>query len=246
MLIMLLGIGLNNVGLAESADTLNGKGDISYEAPYHIPPIYDPVDMTPEHMIKPGKGAKATNMYGPLSLDLLPDFDFATNKLTTQAEWIVGTDLQVSEWLYTDVHGFPGVSWSAPTYQITDERGTLAGWQLYIRQEDEFESPSGHQLHGTILHLPFQTINRFNKGSYDPPTPDLATTYQRQLFAGSGNMLVAKAEPGTGWGVSSIEFLSGYIGSGMERDDVKLFIPAGPKEVDVQYKTTLIWSLMEL
>lgn len=158
---------------------------------------------------------KTTGNAGPLSIDYIPNFLFGQTKV---GETVTLTDLNTN-----------------PFVQVTDKRGTGAGWTLKLTATKFKNADDTLELRGTTL-----SIGNINVQAVDSENLSTAPT------AASG---VSFAATDTGSKVLMTAAQNGGMGSWKGKfktaDDsansVTLYIPAGNKTG--QYTSTLTWSL---
>ena len=127
---------------------------------------------------------------GSLALDFAPAFSFETAEITSAAKVIKAT-------------GTPG------PLQVTDLRGTAAGWDLNVSLS-KFTTDSGtiETLQGSFISLTSAAVSGVNETVGTPPI--VPTTVK--IDSGNVETLVFSAEPGAGmgswksvWGAANVE-----------------------------------------
>lgn len=120
---------------------IKGSGIIKYEkADWDTKPV-DPEN--PEDEVEPG--GEIVSSKGPLRFDMLPTINFGSQLLS-----------QENQKYYAFAQLFKSNTPARGNYiQITDNRGTLAGWQLSVKQEHQFKNNTTKhkELNGAILFL---------------------------------------------------------------------------------------------
>ncbi|ALS02120.1 hypothetical protein ATZ33_12220 [Enterococcus silesiacus] len=198
-------IGASQVTFAEDAPAKNptSKGIVTLTAGDGAA-ITPPIDKdTPKEDI--------TNQPGPLSIDVAPNFDFGTDKIG------VGTT------------EYPIKNTNNPYVQVTDSRGTGAGWDLKAKITEFETADKSNKLTGATLTLASKELQTTNPQgvAFKAPVGDangvtLNDSPQSLLLAEAGNGL------GT-W--------ANYFDKGTS----KLTIPGG--NFIGEYSATLEWSL---
>jgi hypothetical protein len=103
--------------------------------PNPMEPVVPKDDVT--NNVKPGTS-------GPLSIDFASSMQFGEQNITTKTQRFYAK-LQ----RYTT---YEGTETSGPNYiQVTDKRGTLAGWKLTVTQESQFKTADNTELAGASL-----------------------------------------------------------------------------------------------
>ncbi|EOL45213.1 WxL domain-containing protein [Enterococcus caccae] len=205
-------ISLNVVGTA----TAFAEGEVEVEekkASSHIKVGIEPGDdsestnpIDPEDPENPGEGG--TGQTGSLTIDTVTDLDFGTFKLTSNEKILTANKEKKKN----------------PTAQVTDKRGTGAGWTLQVAISD-FSSTEKHVLKGAQLSIPKGEIKTNNiDNSVAPETFSLNVNKDPQTI-----MLAAK-DKGLGTWADSYD-----------KKDTQLMIPAG--NFAGEYGATLTWTL---
>ncbi|MEI5994503.1 WxL domain-containing protein [Candidatus Enterococcus mansonii] len=164
----------------------------------------DPID--PEDPDNPGEGG--TGQTGNLTIDIVTNLDFGSFKLTPKATTLTANkDNKVN-----------------PLAQVTDKRGTGAGWTLGVAIS-EFTSTEKHTLKGATLSLP--------KG-------DLKTNNVDNSLAPNTFALVLNEDPQTIMSADKDKGLGTWADS-YDKNKTKLSIPAG--NFAGQYGATMTWTL---
>lgn len=180
---------------------------------------YDPND--PDLTENPNKGTT-----GPLRIDYASNFYFGTNEISNQNQ---------TYYAAPEKRIINDISDERPNYvQVTDNRGTLAGWNLSVTQEAQLAN-GDHDLNGAQI-----TLNGFLIASYsdsdDPTAPNAAV----KLELGEASPSLMTADTGAGAG----SFYLNFVG---EDDDaatgVQLYVPGASVKKIGNYDTTLTWTL---
>jgi hypothetical protein len=240
---------------AESSE-LEGNGTIKYEvSDYETPPV-DPEH--PEKVVDPGD--EYTKTTGLLRFDYIPSLRFGAQEISSKNQ-----SYQINAQLFKD--GTP----ARPNYiQVTDNRGSLAGWEVSVKQETQFENKDTKNsiLKGAMLSLDNQWVNS-TMPSESKPTVMKDAIKIEEIGA---NYPIAKAEKGKGPGTWVIPFGSTgevedqsntltpllnadgkpvtdalYNNEAIYKNSgIKLFVPGAIQKDPVKYKTVLTWTLSEL
>lgn len=212
---------------AEEVASYQTNGTITFEADDSITPPVDPVNpekpVTPIDPSKPDdKPTEGTG--GPLSIDFASSFIFGGHKITTETmDYYAGLQtFQDSE--------------DGPNYiQITDKRGTQAGWSLSVTQNEQFKTNGGDILDGAVLSVSNGTTASVTDQIYAPSTVISSHTFT----PGSTNTLLAAREK-EGMGTWIYKFGDNAAEG---RTAVKLNVPGKSVKLAQEYSTTLTWSL---
>lgn len=218
--------------LAEETPTPDGasmtsEGTISYVTDNSSVDPLDPLD--PDKPITPSDPDNHEDpTSGPLSIDYVSNIRFGEQKTT-------GTDMtyyaQLDDVVYED-----GTKVSRPNFvQVTDKRGSNAGWHLTVAQNGQFKSGED-ELAGAVLTLDHGSLSTANDGV--EPTASQAIALNPEGEA--SDVMVAQQDQGTGtwmdrFGVDESE----------GNTSISLAVPGKTKKVQGEYKTTLTWTLTD-
>lgn len=234
---------------------VNGTGRIGFEGEY-AQVIVDPENPTAE--AEPGAGPSTT---GDLRLDFVSSFHFGANKISDK-----------DETYYGNAQLFFGATEPRGSFvQVSDYRGTGAGWTLQLRQETQFrnEATTNKELKGAVISLDNSWINSTRDKKEAPSVSkdvikidSIGETYN-----------LAEASTGKGQGTWSIIFgASSENKSGQENtltprldsngnkikdpdfenkeiyqnSALRLSVPGATSKDQVAYQTVLTWILSEL
>lgn len=164
---------------------------------------------------------------GSLSLDFASGFQFGSQPISTKDKIYYALPQE-----YTD---FDGTKKKGPNYvQVTDIRGTGAGWQLSVKQNGQFQTDEGQQLKGAEL--------RFNNGEM---VSNLSSTYAPNANAtiimplnAEVDVVTANSEQGIGTWL----YRFGSDETSGERS-IQLNVPGSSVKYAKKYQTSLTWSL---
>lgn len=240
--VMALGLSMG-AGVVSAAETAGGEytsnGLIQF-----IPgknPV-DPVDpLNPEQPVEPTDPTDPTNpdkkpnpgTSGPLSIDFASSFHFGENTITSKDETYYaklqkykdkGTDQDLRE---------------GPNYvQVTDNRGTLAGWTLKVKQTKQFETDDSHKLDGAKITLINGNINTVSESAPATAVKEIAIDKMDADFL----VMSAKKDAGAG------TFLTRWGNEDLanSKENVQLFVPGKAVKKKAQYKTSFVWTLTDV
>lgn len=184
--------------------------------------VIEPVDPTdPDKEIEPGTA-------GPLSLDYASAFYFGENKITSKDEVYYAVAQKLKD------------GSDRPNYvQVTDNRGTEAGWSLQVKQDGQFMSESNRELVGAMISFTngqLDTISTSATPSFTKPSFDLTV-------AGTGvaeNIVSAKDGEGAG------TFVYRFGTDATKANSVSLSVPGTTTKLAETYATTLTWTLTDV
>lgn len=219
-------------------------GDIKFKAssgtekPLH-PEKPDPSKpVEPKNPIDPDKPVRP-GTEGPLSIDFVSDFQFGEQKISTKDETYLAFP-----------QAYNGEQSDSANYvQVTDKRGTAAGWTLSVTQKDDFKSTvetTNNHLEGLELKL------AANQGQVKSTSDSAKPIGKNVVLSGAGShaeILTAEQLAGTGTWTSTIgNLVDNPVEEKLEEmpqlnEGVELFIPGEVQTDAVTYSTTLNWVL---
>ena len=218
------------VKFVPDTDKTNPVDPLEPEKP--VKPI-DPTD--PENPDKPAEPGTD----GPLSIDFASSFDFGANKITSK-----------DEIYYARAQRFNGYD-NRPNYvQVTDKRGTNAGWVLKVKQDKQFESDStvNKELTGAAVTLSNSKVNGLTV-TERPKASDVTLTPGE-------DQLIMSAEVGAGAGTwldywGDVEKMTEKDEDGKDvvvdvTKSVTLSVPGKTAKNAKEYRTSFTWSLSDV
>lgn len=184
---------------------------------------------------------RITDNTGELRLDVVPVFDFGTQNNTVGEKIysaVLPKDLTTSE---KDAN--------IPYYvQVTDLRGTGAGWTLSAKMTSQFTDTASHSLDGATIDFT-NTAAASKSGTVVPTTVTSASqlSYTTANNVGGNLVVIAKAATNEGMGVSAIRFGDTARHNAAQTvtadKSVKLTIPAATQVYSSTYNATIQWTL---
>lgn len=180
----------------------------------------DPTDpLKPVHPVHPGTA-------GPLSIDYVSNLEFSRQKISGKDSVYYA---QLDQLM--DKNGKVG---DYPNFvQITDNRGSNAGWKLTVAQTNPFMNGK-NSLDGTVITLMNGNASGFN---LHLPTPMTAV-----IKPDGKAVTVMAAKVDTGMGTWTDRFGKDATSA---KQSVSLFVPAESKKVAGAYKSELTWTLTD-
>ncbi|NHI67388.1 WxL domain-containing protein [Lactococcus garvieae] len=232
-----------------TADSVNYSlfGQVGFVAGNEITPPVSPGPEEPGKPVSPvwpGGVTPPPGTPGPLSIDYASSFDFGINNISTQ-----------DKIYYAKSQKYADSTLETPNYiQITDNRGTTAGWTLKVREVAQFHQENAAAKHpvleGAMLSLVHPKAVSLNEGT--PPTaqevldlvPEKETVVATAVKgAGAGTWIIR-------WGNELVaqDTLNQAEQSVKENfsKDVQLFVPGKTVKDAASYTTQLNWILSEL
>lgn len=238
------GLILPAVTVSASAAEYHSNGQVEFIPNTDpIPPV-DPEDPDPTNPVDPidptDPEGPEPGTDGPLSLDYASSLDFGVNKISNKTETYYAKAQQ-----YTDK-----TEPTANYVQVTDNRGTNAGWILKVKQDGEFTSTTetvNDILSGAKLTLANGTPNSISTSVAPIATKPIVLT------AGAESTVMQAAEgAGSGtwvnyWGTSEAITEEDEEGNSVVTEylnkDISLEVPGATPKDSVVYKTKLVWTL---
>ncbi|EKZ0410428.1 WxL domain-containing protein [Enterococcus faecalis] len=184
----------------------------------------DPIDPTDPEGPNPG-----TN--GPLSIDYASSLDFGVQKITSKDQTYFAATQK-----YKTVGATDEVK-EGPNYvQVTDNRGTEAGWSLKVKQEGQFKSTSGKELTGAAIT--FKNGNVVTASDSGKPTGPATITLNSD---GSQSDVMSAAK---GNGAGTYLFNWGTDATTAAKS-IELTVPGSTTKYAEKYATKLTWTLTD-
>lgn len=192
----------------------------------------DPIDPTepidPIDPIDPEGPNPGTN--GPLSIDFASSLDFGVQKITSVTE-----TYQAASQLFKDK---AGVEQEGPNFvQVTDNRGTEAGWTLTVKQDGQFTSTTGKVLTGAAVTLDNGEVSTAS----DSVAPEVVTTNTLKTDGTAHKVMAAAEEQGAG------TYLTRW-GSDVPtaKTSISLEVPGSTTKYAEVYSTSFTWTLTDV
>jgi len=229
MLALLLGTTImSNTAFAADGASVKSIGTISYVPDDSTVTPIDPIDPDPEKPIVPtDPGDHENPTAGPLSIDYVSNLRFGEQKTTGQnATYYANLDKIIES---------DGSQIERPNFvQVTDKRGSNAGWHLTVTEDAQFKSGE-NELTGAQLTL--------MNGTMATPNDGIEPTAEQKIALTPGtasDVLDAKADQGTGTWLDRFG-----TDEAAGKKSVSLSVPGKTKKVQSEYKTSLTWTLTD-
>lgn len=206
-----------------------GEGSVTPPAEPEKPgkPIFpwDPTD--PEGKPQPGG-------QGPLSIDFASSFDFDKQEIVSGDRHYKAASQLASD---APIEDGKAPETSVPNFvQITDSRGTEAGWTLSVTQEEQFKTAKNKVLTGGVVTLG-------NTNFYSHSESAAAEGRTEVVLAPGKKEVIMVAKEGTGAGTQFAQWGTEETDNGAE--SVDLFVPGGTTKYAQEYTTVFNWELSE-
>jgi len=192
----------------------------------------NPVDPTdPDGKPKPGTG-------GPLSIDFASGLSFGEQKISSTTQVYKAKAQQFDK-------NRPNGEFGPNYVQVTDSRGTAAGWSLQVKQNGQFkivgskdDKLNGKELTGAEITFKNAWVNSVAQSK----KPSIVKETFKLNTDGTGaadNIMSAKVEEGAGTYV--LAFGNDTNGG----DSIELSVPGSTTKYAEQYSTSLTWTLTD-
>ncbi len=230
---------------------------------------------SPNNAFADSKMSAVLNGQG-LTLDVVPDFDFGTHMISstnqiydaladgTSTEWTVQSGITPNTANTTPLS-------TVPYAQVTDLRGTDAGWALALQQEYQFKDARNNKLNGA--QITYSVTNNSTNSSAAPLPSSLASsqqlipmdTYQENPVLVAMAQASSSSSSNFGEGVATNVLYFGQQNSGAAggidsaksgamngvaggtavgyTSGVVLSVPQNANPTTSTYTTTLLWTL---
>jgi hypothetical protein len=200
----------------------------------------NPVDPTDPNGPNPG-----TN--GPLSIDYASSLDFGVNKISNKDE-----TYYARAQTYKNEDGSTSALKTANYVQVTDNRGSNAGWRLTVKQNGQFKNNNtlNKELTGSVITLADPTV-KSNAVGASAPTP--ASSLTLDVNGSESIVMAAATQAGAGtwvnaWGAVETVTEKDSNNQDVQADITKavsLTVPGSTPKDAVSYETTLTWTLSD-
>ncbi|MCL2558958.1 MAG: WxL domain-containing protein [Turicibacter sp.] len=176
---------------------------------------------------------------GPLSIDFASTFDFGVNQITNEDMTYYALPQLVR---IADSSGEYRLEPRPHYVQVTDSRGSNAGWSLQVRQNGQlsYEDTLHDTLHGAQISVTGVTPASISTAAA-PSTHDFILDPEG---AASNVMLAAQGEGALTW-IARFGALS-EVDDELRNTNVSLFVPGATPKDAVVYTTTLTWILTDV
>lgn len=187
-----------------------------------------PVDPTnPDKEVEPGSA-------GPLSLDYATALNFGENEISTETI-TYNASAQLIHIDETD-------KYVSPYAQVTDNRGTLEGWQLSVKQNGQFKASSNaSELKGAEISFKNGYLDTISVS--DPGT--IKSSFELDPKGDSQLVVDSKKSQAAGTWVAVFGDDKSIKDEGNRKvsDSVQLTVPGKSEKLKDTYNTTLTWML---
>jgi len=238
-------------GVVLAADpSTTSKGSVGFSEASKDPKPFDPSDPNvPPKEVEENPNGSGKGTTGLLRFDRVPNFNFKDIQVGS-----VEQTANVLEEEYTIKGSSPAEKfYSAPTVEITDVRGTGAGWTAFVKTDGKLVSETSGRpdITGYTLKLNKGAATSYSGVTTAVPEVSLGITLNETP------QVLARAAKGTGtasWGISYYDPATGEqgkpkkntTGTATDSDAITLSVPQGATmHVGEKYTTTLTWYLSD-
>ncbi|WP_239256616.1 WxL domain-containing protein [Listeria ilorinensis] len=224
-----LGIGSLTVQADEITQVHDTQAFVTFKASTEpvnpVNPLDPDEDVTP---VNPDDSPTDGGTNGPLSLDYASNLDFGENVISTQDKTYQAKAQKLSDGSYV------------PNYaQVTDNRGTLKGWKLSIKQNAQLKTAESESLTGAAI-----SFNNAELASISASTAPGTVTSSFTLTPGvEETLLVAGEGEGAGTWVYRFGTDANIDSSKKTTDSVTLSVPGSTEKLAKSYSASLTWTL---
>lgn len=225
------------VPVIASADTTYGStGTITYTPSTAVTPPVDPQDptvpvtpVTPNPTDPSNPGTPNPGTAGPLSIDFASSFDFGQQEITSVDKVYDAAAQSLSDG-----------STRTNYVQVTDNRGTLAGWSLNVEATDFTNggTGAGSTLTGAQITLGDAQIASASS------TPADVYSASTVLTPNVASATILGATAGNGAGTSLLDF--GGTDGANKATAVTLSVPGSTTKLAGAYTSNLTWTLSDV
>ncbi|MCV5432495.1 WxL domain-containing protein, partial [Escherichia coli] len=126
-----------------------------------------------------------------------------------------------------------------PNYvQVTDNRGTEAGWTLSVKQNGQFKDSQNRELTGAKITFNNGAVKTVSK-SAEPSTVVSSFDLTADGTGAVQNVVGAKAGEGAG------TYVYHFGDAAKKAESITLDVPGATTKYADDYKTTLTWTLSD-
>ncbi|MBC2175792.1 WxL domain-containing protein [Listeria booriae] len=220
--------GTGTHALAADGGTLGSKADVNFIPNDTITNPVDPTDPDGPGPITPVDPDHPAGTAGPLSIDYISNIHFGEQKISGNNEVYKAQLDQIKVGVDETIKDVPNF------VQVTDNRGSNAGWHLTVKQDGQFTN-GGSELTGAVLAFTNPTVNSASE-SDAPEVSDFALNPEGI----ASDVMNAEENEGMGTWVE-------MFGSDNQEaaESITLSVPGKTSKVPGKYEATLTWELTD-
>ena len=210
-----------------ATNSANTTGNVSFKvdttAVNPVDPTNPDVQLTPTNPIKPTSG--------PLSIDYASNFNFEEQKISAKDQIYYAT--------FDKVKDAQGKDTTKPNWvQVTDKRGSNAGWKLQVKQNGQFATSQNNvskELRGAKMIIKNGAPATTSDNQAETPTSNANIELTPDV---AQDVMTANKDQGMGTWVSSF----GNAETGGK--SISLSVPGKSEKIkDAKYTTEITWVL---
>lgn len=229
--LLIAGSTLATLAHADTTATYTSNGTVTFTQNTSPTNPVDPSNPTqPVTPVDPGGGTPQPPTAGPLSIDFASSFDFGSHPVGTSGI-VYAAAQKLSDGTTRDNY-----------VQVTDHRGTAAGWSLSVTENGQFADAASDQLTGAQITLGKAVIQ--GGATSNPADVSNATT---TLIPGQASTTILGATSGHGEGTNLLNF--GNVDGVTDEADAVLLDLGSTANASTQkaqtYTTQLTWTLSD-
>lgn len=208
----------------------------------HVSPVNpdNPDNNNPVKPVTPNGDDVTPGTEGPLSLDYVSDFDFGSQKISSK-----------NQTYFAKAQGYKDSTTNSVLYaQVTDSRGTGAGWTLSVAQPAQFTN-GGKELKGAQIGI--SNLSAVTQADSDAGSATSGNNFTLVPGTGDQTVMSAKANTGQGTWVARMGNADNLVTEKGDDDAqrtvdnaVSLSVPGASNKLAGQYTTTLNWTLSDV
>ncbi|AQY50292.1 cell surface protein [Listeria weihenstephanensis FSL R9-0317] len=220
--------GTGTKAFAADGGTLGSKSDVTFTPNTSITTPVDPTNPGNPDPVVPVDPDHPAGTAGPLSIDYISNIHFGEQEISGNNEVYKAQLDQIKVGASETIKDIPNY------IQITDNRGSNAGWHLTVKQDGQFVN-GGSELTGAVLS--FENPSLASAAESDAPT---AGDFTLDPAGTSSDVMSADEEQGMGtW----VEMFGADATEGAE--SIKLSVPGKTAKTPGKYEATLTWELTD-
>ncbi|MBO0459786.1 WxL domain-containing protein [Enterococcus hulanensis] len=233
----------------ENGGVYNSNGAIEFTPNTDPTNPVDPTDPTdPVQPIDPtDPEGPETGTNGPLSIDFASSLDFGKQKITSEDKVYLAS-AQPYQKLGEDGKPTGDILYGPDYVQVTDNRGTEAGWSLTVAQEKQFTGTADHELTGAAITLKGANVQTASESTKPTPNDSDLTLVPGEVSP----VMSAQAGQGAGtylndWGTKDDLSVVQEDGKDVTKtSNIQLAVPGATTKYAEKYSTKLVWTLTDV
>lgn len=223
------GLSINETKVVASTQSTPTKGEIYFVPNTKPTPPIDPLKPDVNDPIAVDE-EESIGTSGPLTIDFVSNLYFGRQTITSQDETYYARPQHYRTSGGEKIEG--------PNFiQVTDNRGTEAGWTLYLKQNEQFKTKEGQELIGASISLKNGEVVSVS----DSPAP--IGSKELQLMPNGEQVRVMYAQADSGAGTNLLSW-GNNVNSALQ--SIELTVPGKAIKYSKYYSTTFTWTLSDV